>query len=246
MTTLTHLSAAAAGLVLIAACGAAEAPAAAERQAEPAPASEAAAPIDAAGEATAATLGDVAAGNYSLDRNHAFLGFYVGHSGGISKYRTGFGDFDADLNFDPETPENSTLSVMINAQDLLVHYPGNYKASHADSEFDSWQDDLTNNDRWFNADTYPQITFTSTSVTRTGPNTGEVTGDLTFLGETRPVTLDVTYNGLANAPWAPDQDIIGFTASTTIQRADFGMDALIPWIGADVKVTFSGEFKQDL
>lgn len=246
MSTLTQLSAAAAGLALIAACGAAEGPAAAHNHEEPAAATETAAPADPAAEAAAETLADVAAGDYSLDRNHAFLGFYVGHAGGISKYRAGFGDFDADLTFDPEAPENSTLSVRINAQDLLVHYPGDYKATHADSEFESWEDDLTNNDRWFNADTYPEITFDSTSVTRTGPNTGEVTGDLTFLGETRPVTLDVTYNGLANAPWAPDQDIIGFTASTTIKRADFGMDALIPWIGEDVKVTFSGEFKQDM
>ena len=80
---------------------------------------------------------------------------------------------------------------------------------------------------------------------RTGDLTGTVTGDLTLLGVTNPVTLDVTYNGVANPPWYGGRDVIGFDASTTLNRSDVGMGAYIPNIGDAVKVDFSGEFLQD-
>ena len=71
-----------------------------------------------------------------------------------------------------------------------------------------------------------------------------MTGDLTFLGVTRPVTLDVTYNGVARMPWAPDQDKIGFSATTTLKRSDFGMGAYIPNIGDEVEVIIEAEFAE--
>ena len=251
MTRLTLL-AAGAGAFALAACGGNEAPAEAQADTSAAetetaaPAEAAAAPVDEAAQAIAGTLTDVESGAYNLDRTHAYLGFYVGHANGISKYRVGFADWDADLTFDAANPAASSLSMTINPAELLVDYTGDYKASHPDSEFETWHDDLAFNDRWLNADEFPEITFTSTGISLTGPNTGEVTGDLTFLGQTKPVTLDVTYNGLANAPWNAEQDLIGFTASTKITRSEWGMEAAIPWIGDEVKVTFSGEFQQDM
>ena len=75
--------------------------------------------------------------------------------------------------------------------------------------------------------------------------TGTVTGDLTLLGVTKPVSLDVSYNGVANPPWFGERDVIGFDASTTVQRSEFGMAAYIPNISDAVTVEFSGEFLQD-
>ncbi|MEL6662596.1 MAG: YceI family protein [Pseudomonadota bacterium] len=236
----TALIAGAAGLALIAACGGNEAPA--EAQDTAAPAAAPAAPDEITLDAS---LADVSAGAYSLERNHAFLEFAVGHSGGISDYIVHFGDFDADLTFDPENPAASTLSVTVNPMDLIVNYPGDYKAGHADSGFDTWAEDMARNERWLNADNYPEITFTSTDVALTGSNTGTVTGDLTFLGTTQSVTLDVTYNGNANTPWFGERDLIGFNAVTTINRSDYGMSAAIPNISDEVTISFSGEFLQD-
>ena len=71
-----------------------------------------------------------------------------------------------------------------------------------------------------------------------------MTGDLTFLGQTQPVTLDVTFNGVANVPWFGTRDIIGFNAVTTINRSEFGQDALQGMISDEVVVEFSGEFLQ--
>jgi len=237
----TALLAGAAGLALIAACGGGTtAPAEAQNGEAAAPAPAAPAEI-----VLAESLADVNAGAYSLERNHAFLEFAVGHAGGISDYIVHFGDFDADLTFDPEDPTASSLSVTVNPADLIVNYPGDYKAGHADSGFETWAEDMSRNERWLNADNFPEITFTSTDVALTSGNTGTVTGDLTFLGVTQPVTLDVTYNGVANMPWFGERDLIGFNATTTIKRSEFGMTAAIPNITDEVTVSFSGEFLQD-
>ena len=95
-----------------------------------------------------------------------------------------------------------------------------------------------------NAAEYPTISFASTSVEQTGDFTGTVTGDLTFLGVTAPVTLDVSYGGVANPPWFGQRDVIGFTASTTLARSDFGSTSLGGVISDEVVVEFSGEFLQ--
>ncbi|MEM1086907.1 MAG: YceI family protein [Pseudomonadota bacterium] len=190
-------------------------------------------------------LQGVAAATYSLDKGHAFLTFEVGHAGGISDYRVNFTDFDADLTFDPADPEASTLTATIQAAAVQTNYPGDYKAGHADSPYDSWNEDLAMNPQWLNAGEFPEITFTATGIDRTGDLEGTVTGNLTFLGETKPVTLDVTYKGTANAPWYGERDLIGFNASTTITRSEWGMGAFIPMIGDEVTVEFSGEFIQD-
>lgn len=190
-------------------------------------------------------LQDVAAGSYSLEKNHAFLTIKVGHNGGITDYRISLIDFDADLTFDPADPESGSISLTINPMGVEANYPGDYKAGHADSQWESWNEDIARDAKWLNADAHPEITFVSTAVTRTDDLSGTVTGDLTLLGVTRPVTLDVTYNGVSNPPWFGERDVIGFNATTTLKRSDFGMGAYIPNIGDELSVEFSGEFLQD-
>lgn len=190
-------------------------------------------------------LTDVDTARYGLERSHAFLFFKVGHSGGISDYRVDLTDFDATLDFNAAQPDESRLRVTINPLGLQTNYPGDFKASHADSPYDSWNEALARDPRWLNADAYPEITFTSQNIVRTGQGSGEVTGELSFLGLSQTVTLDVTYGGVANPPWYGGRDVIGFTAETVLTRSDFGMDALLGPIGDAVTVTFSGEFLQD-
>lgn len=192
-----------------------------------------------------ALLADVAPGAYSLEKSHAFMTITVGHNGGISNYRISFTDFDADLVFDPAAPESSSVSLTINPMAVETNYPGDYKAGHADSQWESWNEDVSRDAKWLNADAFPDITFVSTTAAKTGDLNGTVTGDLTLLGVTKPVTLDVSYGGVANPPWFGERDVIGFTASTTVQRSEFGMAAYIPSITDEVTVEFSGEFLQD-
>ncbi|MFN3212343.1 MAG: YceI family protein [Henriciella sp.] len=190
-------------------------------------------------------LAEVAADTYSLEKSHAFMTVSVGHNSGISQYRISFPDIDADLDFDPATPESSELTFTINPAMVETNYPADYKAGHADSQWESWNEDVSRDAKWLNSDEFPEITFVSTSATKTGDLSGTVTGDLTLLGVTKPVTLDVTYNGVANPPWFGERDVIGFDASTKVMRSEFGMGAYIPNIGDEVTVEFSGEFLQD-
>ncbi|MEP1143908.1 MAG: YceI family protein [Henriciella sp.] len=184
----------------------------------------------------APTLEGVATGLYELEKTHAFLTWTVKHNG-ISGYTVNFTDFDADLAFDAETPANSQLSVTINPLMMNTNYPD------AEKKVD-WETELATDARFMNAGEFPTITFASTSVDQTGDAEGTVTGDLTFLGVTKPVTLDVTYGGVANPPWFGQRDVIGFTASTTITRSDFGSTSLGGVISDDVTIEFSGEFLQ--
>ena len=190
-------------------------------------------------------LAEVAAGTYSLEKNHAFMTVKVGHNGGITQYRISFTEFDGSLDFDPADPESSSLSFSINPMSVETNYPGDYKAGHPDSAWETWNEDVSRDAKWLNADEFPEITFVTTAIERTGDLEGTVTGDLTLLGVTNPVSLDVSYGGVANPPWFGERDVIGFTAGTTVQRSEFGMGAYIPNISDEVIVEFSGEFLQD-
>ena len=182
------------------------------------------------------TLEGVASGLYELEKTHAFLTWTVKHNG-ISGYTVNFTDFDADLVFDAETPTNSQLSVSINPGALNTNYPDAAKKV-------DWETELSTDPRFLNGSEFPTISFNSTSVEQTGEFSGTVTGDLTFLGVTKPVTLDVSYGGVANPPWFGQRDVIGFTASTTVSRSEFGNTSMAGIISDEVVVEFSGEFLQ--
>ena len=188
---------------------------------------------------------DAAIGNYSLEKSHAFLWFEVTHAKGISNYRVNFTDFDAKLMFDPTDLEASSAEVTINPLSLETNYNGDYKAGHANSSYESWNEDLARNPGFLNADAFPTISFKSTSLSKTDDYSGKMTGDLTFLGVTKAITMKVTYNGTGNKPWFGDRDLIGFTAKTKLKRSDFGNDTYAGILGDEVTVHFTGEFLQD-
>lgn len=233
-TTLLSVS-----LLALAACGAAE---------TTAPAAEAETPATETAETTAAPAETAEpapeigpAGTYVLDPTHASLTWTVDHFG-LSSYTARFTKMDATLEFNPDDANATSLTVTVDPASVETDYPGDYKASHADSPYDSWNAQLAQDPTYFNAGEYPEITFTSTEVTQTGPSTGTVTGDLTFLGVTKPVTLDVIYNGTATFPWAPEQPKIGFSATGSLIRSEFGLDKMVPNLGDEIQLTIETEF----
>lgn len=213
------------------------------------PASETAAP---AGKTTAPTAetaaapADVAygrAGTYALDPTHASITWKVDHFG-LSNYTARFKKFDATLTFNPDDVAANAIEVTIDPLSVETDYPGDYTGTHQGTPYASWNEDLGKDAKWLNGAAFPAITFKSTGATKTTATTGTVTGDLTFLGVTKPVTLDVTYNGVAQMPWAPDQDKIGFSARTVIKRSDFGNTTFAPNIGDEVEVIVEAEFSE--
>jgi polyisoprenoid-binding protein YceI len=102
---------------------------------------------------------------------------------------------------------------------------------------------------WFEAAQFPQITFRSTKVERVGEHAAQVTGDLTLHGVTRPVVLEVTYNGgYPPNNFDPGGARIGFSAHGVLKRSAFGISAGIPapgssmGVGDDVEVAIETEF----
>lgn len=183
------------------------------------------------------------AGTYTLDPAHTSVLFSVSHFG-LSDYTARLAGVQANLVWDPQDASATSLTATIDTTSVATNYAGDYKAGHADSGYDTWDAELGRDAKWLDGDAHPTISFVSTSITPTGPDTGTVTGDLTFRGITKPVTLNVTYNGVVNFPWAPEQDKMGFAATTTLNREDFGLSTFAPKVGSDVAIRIETEFAE--
>jgi len=180
------------------------------------------------------SLEGVDSGKYQLDPTHAYTTFSVSHFG-LSDYVVNLTGVSATLNFNPEDPAGSTIEVAIDPTKINTYLPDAAKKVE-------WENEISNDPKFFNSAAHPAIMFKSTSAKTTGAASGTVSGDLTFLGVTKPVTLDVIYNGKTNVPWQGDNDILGFTAKTVFKRSDWGMSHLQGGIGDEVTINFSGEF----
>ncbi len=175
---------------------------------------------------------DAPAGTYTIDPTHASLTWKVSHMG-LSNYTARFTKLDATLKFDPAKPETSTLTATVDPASIKTDYPFVEKENFDKVLFESA--------KWFNGNINKTITFKSTAVKMTGAKTADVTGDLTLLGVTKPVTLKVAFNGgMASHPMAK-KPAIGFSATGTLKRSEFGMTNALPFIGDDVTLLIETE-----
>ncbi len=172
----------------------------------------------------AAVTTDAPAGAYRLDPAHSTLTFQVNHIG-FSNYTASFARFSADLTLDPAHPERAQIGATIDPRSLTLPSP---PAGFLETMLGA---------AWFDAAQYPTITFQSTAVERTGPNTARVTGDFTLHGVTRPVVLDVTFNGGYAGHQLEPQARIGFSAHGSFNRSDFGMGLGVPPEGSTMGVS---------
>ena len=186
------------------------------------------------------------AGEYIIDNTHAMVGFQVSHLG-ISKYTARFNEFNVILNLDPADISSSTVSATIEADSIDTGYPGDYVGTHKNSGFKSWDEDLALNPKWLDGKDHPTIRFSSRSVQETNGQL-EIIGDLTLRGVTHPVTLLATVSGSAEAHPFRKVGTIGFSATGTFNRSEFGMTNLLGanLIGDEVTLLFEGEFLQQV
>jgi polyisoprenoid-binding protein YceI len=166
-------------------------------------------------------------GAYTLDPDHTQVIFGIKHMG-ISTFYGRLGKVTGTVNFDQVAPQNSALNVQIDMTTIDTHVP----------ELDSSLPKSI-----FEADKFPTATFVSTGATKTGDNTGTVTGNLTLAGVTKPVTLNVTFNGGKGSgePLKPYR--LGFDATATVKRSDFGLTHVIwsSFVSDDVPLTIEAE-----
>ncbi|TWA60824.1 polyisoprenoid-binding protein YceI [Azospirillum baldaniorum] len=162
---------------------------------------------------------------YKLDPAHTAVVFIVDHLG-FAKAMGRFNTFAGELSFDKDAADKSSLSVTIDTTSV--------DTNHAK------RDEHLKSPDFFNAKEFPKMTFKSTKIETTGDKTGKLHGDLTLLGVTKPVVLDVTFNKDGVSP-ASKLDTVGFSARGTIKRSDFGMKYGVPNIGDDIQIIIESE-----
>lgn len=190
----------------------------------------------AAAPAIANPLADVPAGVYKVDPAHNSVTWRVSHLG-LSNYTARFTSVEAAIEFDPAKTENSKLTVSIDPTSVKTDYPYSDKKN-----FDKV---LAEDKIWFNASVHKTITFKSSKVEMTGPKTAKVTGDITLLGVTKPITLDATLNGAMKEQPFAKKPALGFSASGQIKRSEFGMSTYVPLVGDEVTLLIEAEFLKD-
>jgi polyisoprenoid-binding protein YceI len=174
----------------------------------------------------------VPSGIYKLDPKHSEVVFGIKHMG-ISTFYGRFAKLTGLLNFDPAKPEQSTLNVQIDTSAIDTHVPDLDKELAGSAVFDTVK--------------YPIASFRVTGVERTGDKTGTVNGTLTIRDVSRPVTLNVTFNGGTPSPIPFQPYRIGFDATATVKRSDFGLAEKTFWsamVGDSVSLQIEAEFER--
>jgi polyisoprenoid-binding protein YceI len=161
-----------------------------------------------------------------LDPHHWNVSFDVDHFH-YSRFVIRFDKVAAELDWKSGGIEQSTVSATIDAASVNTNV--------------ALLDRLVKGPDMFDAARYPEIRFVSTHFVRTGDDKGTLTGDLTVHGTTRPVTLNVTFNGHAPNPLTK-QETLGFSADGHFSRAQFGLSKWYPAVGDDVHVAIQAEF----
>ncbi|TKC88470.1 YceI family protein [Trinickia terrae] len=165
-------------------------------------------------------------GHYELDPHHWSIVFDVDHLK-YSRFTMRFDRASAALDWNAGGLDASTVTASIDAASVDTNVP--------------ILDKLVKGADMFDVERNPQIRFASTHFERTGEAAGKLTGDLTIRGTTRPVTLDVTFNGFAPDPLTKE-DKLGFSAEGRFSRAQFGLTTWYPAVGDDVHVRIQAEF----
>ncbi len=174
------------------------------------------------------TLTHAAPETFTLDNKHTYVLWTIKHLG----FSTQAGKWYASgqLVLDKEHPDQSKVNATIKIADIATGLPDLDKHLKGKLFFDS--------------DKFPTATFVSDKVDVLNENTAKVHGMLTVHGVTKPVTLDVTLNKVGISP-ITNKNTVGFTASTTIKRSDFGIKTLLPELGDDVTIQIGAEAYQD-
>jgi polyisoprenoid-binding protein YceI len=169
---------------------------------------------------------DVRSGNYVLEHDHARIVWNVSHHG-YSTFSALFSNVKGDLVLDAADPTRNRLAATVDMNSVGTLLP----------EFDA----RLKGETFFNTAKYPMATFKSTRIERTSTNGLRVTGDLTFLGVTKPAILQATFNQAGDGLGPPGYRI-GFEGRLVFKRTDFGMAPST--IGDEVTLQIEAEFQE--
>ncbi|MBL3804225.1 YceI family protein [Streptomyces sp. BRB081] len=162
----------------------------------------------AATAATSAVNPDLAAltGTYTIDPAHTTIGFVARHAM-VTNVKGGFADFTGTLELDGADPANSSARIDVTMDSI--------DTGNAD------RDGHLKSADFFKTDEFPQMTFRSTKAEALGGDDYRITGDLTILGTTRPLSIDLEFNGAAKDPFGNER--VGFEGTASILRSEWGL-----------------------
>jgi polyisoprenoid-binding protein YceI len=167
---------------------------------------------------------------YVLDRAHTQALFFISHLG-FSNMPGRFGELEGAFEYDKDNIARSKVSITL-------------KTASIDTFHEKRNQHLKSPD-FFNAAEFPEMSFESTSIKKTGDQSGIMTGDLTLLGVTKPVTLDLTFNREGLHTFNKKDWVAGFSATGSFNRTDFGMGYGMPGkpggIGDEVELRIEAE-----
>lgn len=162
---------------------------------------------------------------YTIDPGHTMVLATWNHFG-FSNPSADFGDAEGTIVYDAAKPSASSVEVTLPLSGLQTFVP-KLNEHLAGSDF-------------FDAAKFPTATFKSTKVVPAGKDTLKVSGDLTIKGITKPVVLEVKLNKAGEHPMRKVQ-AIGFDATATVKRSDFGVGAYAPMVSDEVKLRITTE-----
>lgn len=176
----------------------------------------------------------ITGGTYQADPNHTLVTWTLDHMG-FSPLSGIFGQVTGTLTLDPKTPSAAHVEVTIPIKPVTG-------AAHLNEHLVSPGKDGGKPD-FFGASP-ADARFVSTAV-RVSGQTATITGNLTLNGVTRPVTLQASFYGAGKAPaMMGGKENVGFHATTTIKRSDFGLGAFVPVVGDEVKLDIAAAFQK--
>ncbi|SLN14151.1 hypothetical protein ROG8370_00328 [Roseovarius gaetbuli] len=166
---------------------------------------------------------------YTLDPSHSQVVFSYNHLGFSTTYGM-FAGFEGAISFDAEDPAASSVSVSMPLMSMMTGWQKRFDHFMTEDFFGASEGDM--------------VTFTSTAIEVTGDNTAKITGDLSMNGVTKAVTLDATLNQSLEAHPMNGKPWMGFDATTTLLRSDFGVDKFAPYVSDEIDVKISIEAGQ--
>jgi polyisoprenoid-binding protein YceI len=188
------------------------------------------APAAAPGSKNAAAI---TGGTYAADAGHTLVTWTLDHMG-FSPYTGIFGDVSGTLTFDPKNPSAAKVDMTIPVSKVTTASSG-LTAHLLRAGKDGGKPDF------FGASP-ADARFVSTSVQVSGQS-AKVTGNLTLNGVTKPVTLEATFYGAGKAPeQMGGKETVGFHATGTIQRSQWGIGFGVPMVGDAVKLDIAAAF----
>lgn len=158
---------------------------------------------------------------WEMDKSHSAVTFNASHLG-FSITQGWFRDFDAEIDFDPESVETSTVNFTIDATSI-------------DTNMTARDDHLKGRD-FLDVKNHPELSFESTKVRITGPETAEITGNFTMRGQTHEEVFQAELRRIGASPFNSKIEIAGFTVTGEIERTKYGVKFGAPAIGGVIPI----------